>query len=47
VDAYFNKALESGGTPAQVPFDVPGVGRLGFFRDPDGHIVGLIKHIEK
>lgn len=42
-DAYYAKALEMGGTHAQAPFDVPGVGRLGFFRDPDGHIIGLIQ----
>lgn len=42
-DAYYAKALEHGGTPAQAPFDVEGVGRLGFFRDPDGHIIGLIQ----
>jgi predicted enzyme related to lactoylglutathione lyase len=47
VDAYYNKALQSGGTPAQAPFDVPGVGRLGFFRDPDGHIIGLIAPVDK
>ena len=43
LDAYFEKALSLGGTPAQAPFDVKGVGRLGFFRDPDGHIIGLIQ----
>jgi len=42
-DAYFDRALELGATPAQAPFNVEGVGRLGFFRDPDGHIIGLIQ----
>ncbi len=45
VDAYYAKALGMGATRAQDPFDVPNVGRLGFFRDPDGHIIGLIQHL--
>jgi len=47
VDAYYEKALAMGGTPAQAPFNVKGVGRMGFFRDPDGHIIGLITPEEK
>jgi len=43
VDEYFNRALEKGGTFAQAPFDLEGAGRLAFFRDPDGHIIGLIQ----
>ena len=42
VDTYYKKALETGGTHAQAPFDI-GNQRVGFFRDPDGHIIGLVQ----
>jgi hypothetical protein len=36
------KTIESlGGQTAVPPMDIPGVGRTAFFKDPQGHIIGL------
>lgn len=42
VDELFAKALELGATAQMELDDVPGVGRLGYLRDPDGNLFGLI-----
>ena len=42
VDAFAARAAERGCPPLQGPFDLEGTGRLAFFRDPEGHMVGLI-----
>lgn len=40
-DAVAAKAVERGCPILQGPFDLEGVGRLAFLRDPEGHMVGL------
>jgi predicted enzyme related to lactoylglutathione lyase len=43
VDASFSKALELGGKAALPRMPVPGVGWLGYVKDPDGNILGLMQ----
>lgn len=42
VDELFASGLELGATSQMDLADVPGVGRLGYLRDPDGNLFGLI-----
>jgi len=42
VDALYAAALEHGASVAVPLADVPGVGRLGYIRDPDGNVIGMI-----
>ncbi len=37
------KVLEHGGTEAVPPFEVEGVGRVFYFHDPDGNMVGCME----
>ena len=43
VDAVMKKGVELGGTVALAASDVPGVGRLGYLKDPEQNIFGVIK----
>ena len=43
VEAGLQKAESLGGTRVMGPMDVPGGPQLGFFNDPEGHMVGLVK----
>lgn len=43
VDAIITKAVELGGSVALEAMDVPGVGRLGYCKDTDNNIFGVIK----
>lgn len=43
VDATMAKAQELGGTVALPAMEVPTVGRLGYLKDPDNNIFGVIK----
>lgn len=42
-DAVMAKAVELGGSIALEAMNVPGVGRLGYCKDPDNNIFGVIK----
>lgn len=42
VDAVVERAKAEGRPILQGPFDLEGVGRLAFFEDPEGHMIGLI-----
>ncbi|WP_306233434.1 VOC family protein [Agrococcus beijingensis] len=41
-DDCFAKALELGGAAAVEPEDMAGIGRVGYLRDPDGNVFGII-----
>ncbi len=43
IEASCARARELGREILQGPFAVAGVGRLAFFRDPEGHMLGLIE----
>lgn len=43
VDATMAKAQTLGGTVALPAMEVPNVGRLGYLKDPDNNIFGVIK----
>lgn len=45
VDALMGTAVELGGSEAQPAEDMPGVGRVGYLRDPDGNVFGLISPV--
>lgn len=45
VDASFAKGIELGAAEAVAPADLPGVGRVGYLRDPDGNIFGMISEV--
>ncbi len=45
VDAMVAKVKELGATITFEPLDIPKVGRVAMFQDPDGHRFGLIKPI--
>jgi len=44
-DAVFARGLELGGTEAVRPEDLQGVGRVGYLRDPDGNVFGVISEV--
>jgi predicted enzyme related to lactoylglutathione lyase len=44
-DATFAKGLELGGMEAVAPEDLQGVGRVGYLRDPDGNLFGVISEV--
>ncbi|WP_407332577.1 VOC family protein [Enterovibrio sp. 27052020O] len=44
VDARYEKALSLGGTQIMPPSDIPSVGRLAIFKDPQGAKLALIKY---
>ena len=43
VDSIVAKAEALGRSILQGPFELEGVGRLAFFQDPEGHMIGLIQ----
>jgi predicted enzyme related to lactoylglutathione lyase len=43
LDTYFDKAKEAGGSVAMDKMDVPGVGKLAYFKDPDGNLFGMLQ----
>lgn len=45
VDASFARGLELGGAEAIAPDDLTGVGRVGYLRDPDGNVFGMISEV--
>ncbi len=40
IDSAVAKVADSGGTVAQPPFDVPGVGRIAMIQQPGGAMIG-------
>lgn len=46
VEQHLADAQRRGATVVQSPYDVPGVGRLAVFADPEGNRVGLWKVTE-
>jgi predicted enzyme related to lactoylglutathione lyase len=47
VDATARKAAEAGGRVLMEPFDVPTVGRIAVFQDPQGAALGIFQPLEK
>lgn len=45
VDASFAKGIELGAAEAVQPEDLEGVGRVGYLRDPDGNVFGMISEV--
>ena len=43
VGAALDKAESLGGTRVMEPMEVPGGPEIAQFRDPDGHLIGLVK----
>ena len=43
VDQAVEAALAAGGSTLCPPMDVPGVGQLSLFEDPDGRVLGMWK----
>lgn len=43
IEAVCARAEAAGQEILQGPFSLPGVGRLAFFRDPEGHMIGLLE----
>src|SRR3989344_5884486 len=43
IDTYFEKAKAAGGIVAMDKMDVPHVGKLAYFKDPDGNLFGMIQ----
>ena len=46
LDAYGKKIQEAGGKVVVDKMDVPGVGKLSLFEDPDGRVIGMWKQIK-
>jgi hypothetical protein len=44
VDQRFKSAIDQGGTALQEPVSVPGVGRVGVFKDPFGATLAVITY---
>lgn len=44
-DAVFARGVELGGTAAEEPEDIAGIGRVGYLRDPDGNLFGIIAEV--
>jgi len=45
VDALMRRGMELGGAAALPAEDMPGVGRVGYLRDPDDNVFGLISAV--
>ena len=45
IDASFARGIELGGAAAVHPADLQGVGRVGYLRDPDGNVFGMISEV--
>lgn len=43
VQADLERVIAAGATLVAPPMDLPGVGTMGFFRDPEGTVTGLLK----
>lgn len=43
VQADLDRVIAAGATLVSPPMDLPGVGTMGFFRDPAGQVTGLLK----
>lgn len=43
VQAYLDRAVELGGKVAVPETVIPGMVTFGLFKDPEGHVVGLVK----
>ncbi|HEY4516945.1 MAG TPA: VOC family protein [Candidatus Paceibacterota bacterium] len=43
IDTYYDKAKAAGGIVAMDKMDVPHVGKLAYFKDPDGNLFGIIQ----
>ncbi len=46
MDAAREKIVAAGGTMVVEPMEVPGVGAMALFEDPDGRVMGLWKQLE-
>ncbi len=46
LDAYAEKIRQAGGKIVVDKMDVPGVGQLSLFEDPDGRVLGLWKQLK-
>jgi predicted enzyme related to lactoylglutathione lyase len=47
LDAALQKVVDAGGEVVVEQMDVPGVGSLSLFEDPDGRVIGLWKQLAK
>jgi predicted enzyme related to lactoylglutathione lyase len=45
IDAYSKRIVDAGGRIVADKTDVPGVGQMALFEDPDGRVLGLWKQI--
>lgn len=45
LDTYYEKAKAAGGTIHMDKMDVPNVGKLAYFADPDGNVFGIIQPV--
>ena len=45
IDDLYQQGLQLGGTTAVPLEDMQGVGRVGYLRDPDGNVLGLISPV--
>lgn len=43
IDTYYDKAKNAGGVVAMDKMDVPNVGKLAYFKDPDENLFGIIQ----
>jgi len=43
IDTYIEKVKKAGGTVAMEKMDVPTVGLLAYFKDPEGNLFGIIQ----
>lgn len=43
IDAYIAKAKKAGGTMHMEKMNVPKVGQIAYFKDPDGNLFGMIQ----
>lgn len=46
LDTYYDKAKAAGGTVALEKMDVPNVGKVAYFKDPDGNLFGMIQPVK-
>jgi predicted enzyme related to lactoylglutathione lyase len=47
LDAYGKKIQDAGGKILVDKMNVPGVGQLSLFEDPDGRVLGMWKQLQK
>ena len=46
LDTYYDKAKKAGGIVAMEKMDVPKVGKIAYFKDPDGNLFGMIQPVK-